>query len=443
MLINSILAVSGVLNFGLTDATVKYVAEERRNGTPSGVISVIQGTLWSYAILSVIAGLLVQILAPVLVKSIFKISSTQTEIAIHSLRIAGWGFQVRMFYSVVESICRGFERYDLESKAQAAISIAGPVIASILVYYGARLSQILVAGIFILGLGSLALSLVVTSILGTNKWLLPKFKKDTVKRTFSFGIYTWIQGISGMFVQQADKLIIASTLGAHQLTYYSVCVQLAQMAHGLTAKGSSFLFPKICGYKSEKNDPGLRKLFWLGSYLTSLAGTVIALVIATFSNQLLLIWLGEKAVEQVGETLIILAFGNAMLSTSIVPGYFMNGAGYVKGNTVASMLSGILITTATLILVPSINLMGAASSRLASTPVSFFTRWILAKSVLNYKSGVYGMITLILPFMGFAPYFIKNQFFTTDSVPIKVLTLFVGILMSLGCFPLYKYAQSK
>ncbi len=443
MLINSILAVSGVLNFGLTDATVKYVAEERRNGTPSGVINVIQGTLWSYAILSIVAGLVVQFLAPFLVISIFKIPLNQTELAIQSLRVAGWGFQVRMFYSVVESICRGFERYDLESKAQAVISVTGPVLSSLLAYYGARLSDILVAGISVLALGGLALSLVVTKILGTNKWLFPRFKKDTVQRTFSFGLYTWIQGISGMLVQQADKLIIASTLGAQQLTYYSVCVQLAQMAHGLTAKGASFLFSKICASKSEKNELELRSIFWNGSFFTSLAGTVVALAIATFSDQLLSKWLGVEAAEQAGDILVILAFGNAVLSTSIVPGYFMNGAGYVKGNTAASLISGIFIITATLILVPAISLAGAAWSRLGSTPVSFVTRWILVRSVLKHKSGAYGLITLMLPFMGFTPYFVQNLLITTESVTIKSMTLCVGVIMSLGCFPLFRYAQSK
>src|SRR5450759_3880972 len=72
MLVTALTGMMGVLNFGLGDATVKYVSAYRARNDLQGVARVVRSTLTMYSLLGATTSVGIIAIAPLLVRHFFK-----------------------------------------------------------------------------------------------------------------------------------------------------------------------------------------------------------------------------------------------------------------------------------------------------------------------------------------------------------------------------------
>ena len=415
MLVNSLLGFSGLFAFGLSDATIKYVSHYRALGDSRGASRVIQSTLTVYMLLGLVAGIVVTLGAPLLAGRVFQVEAKDAPLLVATLKISGLGIVARMFDSVMQSALQGFERYDLA----AAVSMTGNLLTVVLnvlaAIFGYGLEVLILTAIALLVATGVVKMILIKVYLTPDLAIRPCWNREALAEIFSFGIYSWLQGISGILLGQADRLMIASMMGPRQLTYYAVCLQLAQQIHALPSKAAASLFPLASAARAKGDTVLLRDVYFRSMLVVTTVGIALGVPIFMNAKGIMTIWMGSEFALVATPILQILALSFTLMSTSIVPYYYLSGAGYVRLNMIFSVVSGLSVVLAGVALIPVLGILGAAWSRLANLPVSLASRSITHSRVLDDRRW-YAPVTSIGPvFLTFGLCWLLTQWIPTTS----------------------------
>jgi O-antigen/teichoic acid export membrane protein len=365
MLVNALTGLTGVFQFGLSDATIKYVSSYRARKDWRSVQKVVRSTLSVYGLLGLLTAVLVYVAAPFLGHHMFRIEAAQQPLAISAIRVGGIGMSLRFVNSVFLAAVQGCERYDLSARVtipMKALSILAVVSVAAL---GLGILAILWATVLLSVGGAVAMALVARRLIsGMIIW--PCLDRSAIREVFGFGLYSWLQSISSNLFAQADLFLVGALLGTTPVTYYSVCQRLAAQIHALPAAGSSFLFPLSSAAAERGNLHQMRTVYSRASSIVSAVAAATAVPMMLFSRSILTHWMGVDFAVHASSLLKVLAFSYALLAISIVPYNLLNGTGHVRANTLLGWLSVTLVVAATLLLVPLLGLAGVAWAKVAN-----------------------------------------------------------------------------
>jgi O-antigen/teichoic acid export membrane protein len=365
------------------------------------------------------------------VKNLFKVQQNNVEFAIKALQIAGLGIGVRFLDSVFRSIMHGYERYDLAAKVSMTINIFTILINLFLVIFGYGVVQILSNTVIIVMISAVIKALLARKLLLRQLIFWPSINKKALKEIFGFGFYSWLQGIGSIFLGHIDKFLIASMFDMSALAYYGICLQISQQIHGLLAKAASFVFPLSSSMKELGDLDQLRRIYFIGlNYITTIA-IGIGLPIFCFSKEFLIFWLGAQFATEATNILQILIFASVLLSTSIVPYYYMNGTGFVRLNTVLGLISGTVVAVSSVYMMLSFGILGAAWARLFNFPINIIGRTIVHYKVLKDHRWYAGIIIFLPPIFVFGSSTLLLRLFAGQSINMIILisiAIVIGIL---------------
>jgi O-antigen/teichoic acid export membrane protein len=396
MLANAFLGFSGIFAFGLSDATIKFVSKYRALHDEVGVVRVVRSTLTLYGVLGILAVTLVYFISPFLVNRVFNVQHQNIKLAIASLQIGGVGILVRFIDNVFLAIFQGHERYDLAAKVTAPSNVIMIVLAVLCAAMGLGLLAILWTTVLTLAISAAVKAIVVRRVLIPGVLFFPILSKHAIREIFGFGFYSWLQSVGGILLAQADRLIIASLLSTSALTYYAVCLQLARQIHAPLARAVGFLFPLASVARESGEIETMRSVYFKSLRFVTMCAVGIGLPIFVFSENILTLWMGADFASHAAGILRILTLSFAILATSIVPYYYLNGAGYVKLNTLFGLISGGIVAVATVLLVPFVGLVGAAWARLFNTPTGIVSRTFVHYNVLRDRRW-YAAVVIVAP----------------------------------------------
>jgi O-antigen/teichoic acid export membrane protein len=380
MLVSALAGTIGVFQIGLGDATIKYVSSYRGREDSAGVSRIIRGTLSLSILLGGITALAVFLVAPYCVRHIFKIEPQNVSVAITCIRLGGVLLWIQSISFVFANSLKAYESYGPPVKIAAFLKTATIVTAVILVASGHSVVAVMLAtlGVTLLGIGFLASA---TRRVISRSLLLPTFDRRTWREVFHFGFYSWIQGAAGLVFSQADKLLIAATLGAGSLTYYTLCVQVAQQIHGLPGAVFSFLFPHISARHESGNKRNLKKTYYLAVLANAVLSVTLTLPLVVLSKRILTIWMGADFAAHSYAMFSVLAAAFCVVSLNVAPHYTLLGLGKVRFISFVNLAGGALSLVGAAVLIPSLGLFGAAAGRLFYGPVISANYLKVAKSL--------------------------------------------------------------
>ena len=432
MLVNTVMGLSGVMAFGLTDATIKYVSKYRALSDEAGVVRVVRSTLTMYGLLGVVTAVIVFFITPLLVNHVFKIEAQNTGLAISALQIGGLVIAVRFFDSVFQSTIYGYERYDLAARVTMVTNSLTIGVNIFLIFVGYGLIGVLINTFVWTIAGGCCKAWLAKNLLIRSLVLRPALDRAILKEIFSFGIYSWVQGFGTIFLGQVDRLLVASLLNTTALAHYTICLQLAQQIHSLLARTTSFVFPLAGAIKETGNIDRLRRLYFKGLNFTTVAAVAIGLPLFMCSHGVLSLWIGQSLADEASSILRVLVFAMCIMATSIVPYYYLNGTGYVRLNTLFGLVSGSIVAVASFLLIPWLGIIGAAWARTANIPTGIISRTILHYKVLSDRRWFAG-ISIVLPvFLTFAVGFGLLQLLGEPKVSLLMLVVMVITYAFLG-----------
>jgi O-antigen/teichoic acid export membrane protein len=370
MLASATVGAAGLLSTGFGDATIRYASLFRGQGDWFRVNQVVGGTILINLVLSTTVALTLWTFSPYAVHHWFKIEPELQNTCVKALQVGSVLLVVRSIDSVFVSVLRAFEQYRPAVEIAVCMRAATVIAAVGLVAKGQGVVSIMVATLAIATVGMILQALAVRARVGPVS-LLPVWHKDALAGLLSFGSFSWLQGLSGIVFNQADRLIIGTLLGTSAVAYYSVCTQAAQPIHGLIASGLHFLFPHLSARDSSAERTALQPListaFWLNAALVlSLSFPVILL-----SKPLLALWMGPAFAHHTWIILTLLAISFGLLGLNVTGHYTLLALGEAQYVTCLNLLAGAITLIAIGALIPRFGLVGAAAGRLFYGPITW------------------------------------------------------------------------
>jgi len=362
VLINSIVVMAGAVNFGLGDATLRFVSVCHGRGDTASIVKGIRTVCLVSLLIALISGSLIFLSAPLLVNVVFKLPSELNAIAIQSLQIGAVLFALHMVGSVFTATFCGYERYDLSAALSLGTRGATLLLAILLTFHGLGLIEILVTSIVISLLGLVIRGGLVHRLIGASPWK-PHIDIGTLQRMFEFGIYAWLQSTAELIFTQADRLVIGATLGTSAIGVYSVCLQLAQCIHSSQSAGFSVLFPAI-SRRSQATSPAT---FLMDAKRLILLNVAISFALAApvilFGDAILAFWMGSSFVAQGSMVLRLLACAFFVMSMNVAIHYILLGAGDIRFVSFTNILGGTISLLTTVTLIPLLGINAGAMGR--------------------------------------------------------------------------------
>lgn len=432
-LANTFMGLNGVFAFGLSDATIRYVSKYRALNDEGGVVRVIRSTLTMYVVLATLAASVAFVSAPFLAGVVFKVAQENTDLAVVALRVAGFGIVARFVDSVFRSAVHGFERYDIPARVSMLTNTATIIINVFLLLAGCGLITVLLISVLTLTVAALVNAILLKRLLLPRLNIVPLLDREALREIFSYGLYSWSQGLTSMLQSQLDRLLIATLLGTSALAYYTICLQLAQQIHTFPARLMSFLFPLASRLNEQGGSNQLRRLYFRGSGAVTVLAVSIGLPLFLLSHSILTVWMGPNFANDAAGVLRVLAFTFTLFATGIVPYYYMNGTGFVRLNAFLGLMNGIAVATFVVILVPSLGVVGAAWSRATNVPTSVIARTVLHYRLLEDRRWYAGFVIFVPVLVSFALGYIVLAAYGEPHLSLLPLLGTAALLSCLGC----------
>jgi O-antigen/teichoic acid export membrane protein len=400
-LITTLLGMSGLASFGLTDATTKFVAEQSRQSTRR-LAPLVQTSCALYLAFSALSGLLVYLLAPTLIDRLFNVTTAWSSQAISALEIGSFAFALRLIESFVGSISLGFSRYDWISKVDVigGLLLIGSQTLLLLAGYGLVALTACIA--VVATMATVVKLLLAMRLVGGLHAFLPRLHRCQTQRLLSFSSFSWLQSINQILSAQADRLLIAGILGTHALSYYVVCTRAASLVQILPARATAFIFPLASEQHAAGQLSQLRTTYFIAQNVTIISSLALAVPLFLYAPAVLTIWLGESVAANASTLMRVLVITYSLLAGSILPFYYLNGAGLPGLNAAFGWAGSILNILLLVVLLPPFQIVGAAAAKLASHSLSLICYPVLHRKVFQDHRWYVGLLVVLPPIVVFA-----------------------------------------
>jgi O-antigen/teichoic acid export membrane protein len=316
---------SGMFDFGLGRATVRFVADGAARGAQR-VREVVLASVFSQTTAGILAGLLLFLLAPALVRGVFKISPAIIPEAIAMFRVLALHLPVLLCIASLRAALEGAQRFDLSTALRVPSSLASVLVPAI----GASLGASLPAIMWMLLAVRVALAVLnaeaVRRTLLQGRWALPS-GLSTLREMLGYSGWVAVSAALGPALGSADRFVVGAVVGAIGLGYYTGAAEAANRFLLIPSTVFSALLPALANTEARgARDRSLAATRAAARQLATLL-LPLCLVLFMFAPAILRLWLGPAYAQQAGTALRILAVGVFLGGLAHLPLAVLYGVG--------------------------------------------------------------------------------------------------------------------
>lgn len=357
MILASISGMMGVMNLGLGEASLRFVAYYFGRNDFVGISRVFQATLFVYSIIAMV-GAVVFGLSAHLIIPVFALSPVDEAMTIVLARWTALTFACRLIAGSFGAIPQALQRFDIYAKAsiaEQAFRTLGFVIF-LLLGYG-------IWGLVLWNLVTTIFRLIVDIAVANN--LMPKLEffgfpsSLALHEVFGYGVYSFLSQLVGMAWEHADRMIMGVLISAQAVSFLSITKDVAMRGLMITDSAGSILMPL---FSSITDIEQTRRLF-VRSTSNMLCLTIIIFApLTVVLPEFLSLWISPEFSKQ-GAFIGQLIAGSSMVRGAFQPYMALfRGQGKPKFVLVVTLLSSVTIIIANFVLIPRFGLAGAGYS---------------------------------------------------------------------------------
>lgn len=340
LLLTGLFGYFGLLDFGLSDGVVKYVAHHMELGDEGAVTESINAAL----VVQVVAGIIGIVALWTFNHQIIRalhVSSSLIRVAFMGLYVSAVGFLCKMLLNTFNAVLRGLQRFDILSKTTVGFSLATTITAVLVLFAGGRLLEVIVATIVITSANLVTVIFLVRRYIPSYRHTF-RVGGGAFGSLFSFGAYTFISKVAAALNSYFLQVVIAVILGAGAVAYFAVPLRVTTGLEAGLASLISVIFPFVSTLKARENLESLQKLYSTTSKYVVALSTPPYLFLILFSHRILRLWLGAAFAEKSWLVLAFLAGNSLLAAWTMVPANTAFGTGDTKITaTFSSIVAGL------------------------------------------------------------------------------------------------------
>ena len=359
----SLQTMSGVLDLGMSNTLNREMArlsalpgreQEMRN-----LVRTLEVLYWGVAIF---AGIIVAVLSPFIAHHWVKAEQLSSTTIEQSFLMMGLAITLQMPVGFYSGGLMGLQRQVLLNAIIISTSTLRGVGAVLILWFVSPtiqayfLWQIIVSIIYI---SLLAMFLKRRLLFGDNKAI---FQKQLLK-----GIWRFTAGMGGITVlslilSQSDKIVLSKMLPLKMFGYYALASTVAMGLCNLFTPVFNSIYPRLTQLVSINDQDELKRLYHESCQFVSVLVLPVAIVVALFSNEILLLWTQNPTTAQQTHLLVsILICGTAINGVMNLPYALQLAFGWTSLPFFKSMIFTVLFVPLIIYAAVHYGAVGAAS----------------------------------------------------------------------------------
>lgn len=348
LLVWSVTGVLGMANFGVGEATLRYVAHYLADGDMAGVNRVLGSTLTFYASVCALASGVLFATAP-MVANWFKVPTDGQYPVDWLLRLAALLFSFGMIANAYRSIPMAMHRYDISSRIGLGQSVVRSLGIILLVVAGLGVVHVVIWEVLVALLMLSVHVCVARRLLPGVRWM-PSMSFAGIREIFGYSVFSFVTHIFLTVYREAGKLILGNRVGTASVAYLGTPDSIAHRLHTVVVSGIETLMPR---FSASRDPESMKTLLVTSTWAAVTCGVVLYLPLAVLMPDFLRLWINpEFARESAG-------VGQLLALSFIAPSGFAPIATLFRGMgkpvfvTLVMAAAGAAVLVTTLLLVSS------------------------------------------------------------------------------------------
>lgn len=367
-LVWSVVGYFALLDLGMENAVVKYVAEHNGRGEIDETNRVVGVALLVFIVVGVVGGLVILALASPLSTSWLKVPPALERPAYLAFCLAGAGFLFTMVVRLFTAIPNGLNRYDITSLVNVAMGALTTLGTALLLYLERGLVEV-VALNTLLPVATIFLYRIIIKRVFPEIRVSPSKGFSTFKRILHFGMYNMMSRIAYIVVHQVDRLVIGALLGVGLVTYYVVPFTIVGRITALTNRIAVVIFPAVSELHGQADSTKIADLYLTSSRIIFVVGSALCIPLLVFGPRLLSLWMGADFGEVAGNVMVLTTLGTYINIFTNVPTFVADGLGRPRVSGIAAVSTAIIFLVLLFPMANGFGITGVAASYLLSSAV--------------------------------------------------------------------------
>jgi len=317
----ALFAVFSLLDLGLGTTLNRELASlSTRAGSAQVMRDLVRTLELIYWALAIVIGVLLTVLAPLIANYWINAGSLSTETIQDAIVIMGIAIALQFPFTLYSGGLMGLQRQVLLNGITATMATIRAVGAVLILW----LISPTIEAFFLWQLSaSLVQTLITRAVLQKR---LPKPQSRTRFRAdLVMGVWRFASGVTGISVMaviltQADKVILSKVLSLEVFGYYTLAWMLASGLYYLIGPVFSAVFPRFSQLVTLENSKALTLLYHQSCQLMSVVILPVAILLALFSQEILLLWTGDATIANNTHLIVsLLVVGTAINGLMNIP----------------------------------------------------------------------------------------------------------------------------
>lgn len=354
-----------ILEFGISGAVVKYVAEWRAQQRWEFL-----ETLWSTGMLLMLlfaggGGLILILIAPH-AAAWFHIGSEYAGASVAVLCLFGFSM-VWMFPAMIaKGFLEGSQRYDLSNGAETAAVTINSVLCIYLILRGNGIVAVSIVQVVCSLLYYILLMGIVRREFPGLKFRVSSISRSVLSHIRAWSLWNLVRNVASRISWDLDTFLIGILLSTQQISPYVLGRKLPYMYSAVSWRWVEVFLPLSSHLEAEGKKAELTSIFLQASRYCLAISLCGAIPLMVFARPLLALWLGAVSretivVQQLVTASLLLDLSHAVSATLLA------GAGKIKRISIYFLVESILNVSLTVLLVREFGITGAALATLISS----------------------------------------------------------------------------
>ena len=423
----------GVLDFGVTAAVTKYVAEFMGKGDREGAKKIISASFSFYLIIGLISAAILLILS-FCFDHIFKVEVANKIIMQQLFWVAAGASLFIWAGRTFDGVIQGFQRYDWLAINNVVAAVLTGASAYFIFSRGLGMVWFLSLSYLFIILKYLSAYIIGRYRLLKEKIKFPCFDKKTFKTIFSFSIFLFLANLVGLLIFDIDNFVIGTFTSVSAITLYGVGYSLQRGFRMVNSLIGSPLFPAGADMEGRNEHDKQRELLFKGTKYMTLVFVPLVIITIIFARLFITNWMGDGFAASILPAQILIAFWLFNNTIEIGSG-LLAVKGYVKILFKIGALNALLNLGLSLLLVKPLGIFGVAlGTTLPMVLVGFplllrqilkvlkVSFWQFFNSAVKKNLGVY-LFAIMLSVLALSIFQPANVFLTVAEMGIVYMAV--------------------
>jgi O-antigen/teichoic acid export membrane protein len=315
-----------------------------------------------YWLIALLIGVIVFALAPFIARHWVNLQSLSVETARTCIRLIGVAMALQFPFAFYQSGLVGLQRQILLNVVMVALATMRGVGILLALWLILPAPEIFFAGqIVISTVGTGAVAILLWRCLPVSREHSSSFRFDQIRRVWRFSIAYSANSVAQLGLLQGDKIILSTLLPLKMFGYYVLAQSITSGLYAIIIAINGAIFPQFAGLIALGREAELSAMYHRGCQLMSVILMPVAVMVAIFSREVLMLWTGDAViVENVQLLLRLLVTGMLLHGLIHLPYYLQIAYGWWRLISITNIFLLLTITPLNIIMSKSFGGLGAA-----------------------------------------------------------------------------------